>query len=398
LGFGKSNLEFCGMGFQKFRAKHLFDGYTMRDDQYVLIMNEDSTVEEIVPLQEAGDDIQYYDGILSPGFINCHCHLELSHMKGKIPEHTGLITFLLEVVKNRNYSQEIIYDAIAKAEDEMLKGGIVAVGDICNTTFSIPQKTKGRIWYHNFIEATGSLPDFADLRFNNCIDVFKEFAKQYAVPVDSNSIVPHAPYSISEPLWEKIIGFPGNQLLTIHNQESAAENEWFLNKTGDFKRLYEELKMDVSFFEAPGTSSLAFHLPKFISNQQLLLVHNVATSEEDIAFAKTIHNKLFWCLCPNANLYISNQLPDPDLFIKNNCTIVVGTDSLASNHSLSILSELKTLHTHFPSIAIERLLTWATLNGAKALQMDSFLGSFEKGKKPGVTVLQEDLTTIKYIF
>lgn len=385
------------MGFQKFRAKQLFDGYTMRDDQYVLIMNEDGTVEGIIPLQEAGDDIQYYDGILSPGFINCHCHLELSHMKGKIPEHTGLITFLIEVVKNRNFSQEIIYDAIAKAEDEMLEGGIVAVGDICNTPFSIPQKTKGRIWYHNFIEATGSLPDFADLRFNNSVDVFKEFAKQYAVPVDSNSIVPHAPYSISEPLWEKIIGFPGNQLLTIHNQESAAENEWFLSKTGDFQRLYEELKMDISFFEAPQKTSLAFHLPKFISNQQLLLVHNVATSEEDILFAKTIHNKLFWCLCPNANLYISNQLPDPDLFMKNDCKIVVGTDSLASNNNLSILSELKTLHTHFPSITIEKLLTWATLNGAKALQMDSFLGSFEKGKKPSVIAVEERLTKVKYI-
>lgn len=385
------------MGFQKFRASQLFDGYKVWGDQHVLIMNEDGTVEEMVSLQEAGDDIQYYEGILAPGLINCHCHLELSHMKGKIPEHTGLITFLLEVIKNRNYSEEIIYDAITKAEDEMVGAGIVAVGDICNTIFSIPQKAKGRIWYHNFIEATGSLPAIADLRFNASIEIFKAFAKQYSIPIDTNSIVPHAPYSISEPLWQKIIDFPGNRLLTIHNQESAAENEWFLAKTGEFQQLFDEMKMDVSFFNAPGKTSLAFFLPKFISNQQVLLVHNVATSEEDIALAKSIHNNLFWCLCPNANLYISNELPRPDILLKNNCRIVIGTDSLASNHKLSVLSEIKTLKTRFPSLGIEDLLGWATINGAKALSMESFLGSFEKGKQPGLIVIQNDLSSLKRI-
>ncbi|MEO7984286.1 MAG: amidohydrolase family protein, partial [Bacteroidota bacterium] len=123
--------------------------------------------------------------------------------------------------------------------------------------------------------------------------------------------------------------------------------------------------------------------------QSLILVHNVYTKEEDVLFTKlpVVNCQLSWCLCPNANQYISRQLPDIDLLIKQDCEIVLGTDSLASNHQLSILEEIKTIGKHFPHIATEKMLQWATSNGAKALQLDSLLGSFEKGKKPGVNLI-----------
>ena len=72
--------------------------------------------------------------------------------------------------------------------------------------------------------------------------------------------------------------------------------------------------------------------------------------------------------------------------IENNLAIVFGTDSLASNHQLSLAAEMRTIRDNFPSVKIEQLLGWATINGAKALQLDNILGSFEKGKKPGVVL------------
>ena len=181
------------MAFQKFRADQLFDGYRLLDPQYVLIASEEGIVQDIVPENEAGDDVQVFTGILSPGFINCHCHLELSHMRGAIPEKTGLIQFVSEVMKTRHFPDTEILKAIDDAEKEMHSNGIVAVGDICNNKLTLPQKAKGRIWYHNFIEATGFLPELADLRFNRAVDIFNAYAKQYSIPVSSNSIVPHAP-------------------------------------------------------------------------------------------------------------------------------------------------------------------------------------------------------------
>jgi len=378
------------MAFLKFRADQLFDGYRLLDNQHVLITTEEGVVADITETSEAGDDVRSFKGILSPGFINCHCHLELSHMKGYIPEKTGLIKFVTQIIKDRHFAETGILEEIEKAETEMISGGIVAVGDICNNSLTIPQKAKGRIWYHNFIEASGFLPQLAEQRFKRSLDFFNEYARQYAVPVSSNSIVPHAPYSVSEQLWEKIIHFPGNQLMTIHNQETEGENELFLYRQGEFLDFYQSLDMDASFFQSSGKTSLQTYLSKFLPNQQLILVHNVHTTAEDLAYSRQFANsqRVYWCLCPNANLYISGKLPDVNLFIQNDLVIVLGTDSLASNHQLSIMAEMRTIREKFTSVKSEQLLGWATINGAKALQLDNILGSFEKGKKPGVVLCE----------
>lgn len=390
------------MALQKFKAHKIFDGYRFLKDDKVLITDQEGIIQDIVAINEAGDDIQQLSGILSPGFINCHCHLELSHMKGLIPEGTGLVKFVLAVVQQRHFAEDEILQAIEKAETEMLDNGIVAVGDICNNALTAAQKTKGRMYYHNFIEASGFNPSIAAQRFQRSVEFFSEYAKKYSIPVAPiaigvNSIVPHAPYSVTDELWNLIINFPGNHLLTIHNQETAGENEWFRNKQGELTEMYSAMNIDTEFFIPSGKSSLQTYLPKFLNNQSIVLVHNVHTSEDDILFAEKSGRQLHWCLCPNANQYITRQMPNIDLLMKYDCKIVLGTDSLASNDQLSILEEMKTIQQHFPSMKIETMLKWATSNGAKALQVDSLLGSFEKGKKPGIVLIDSAFKTSKRI-
>lgn len=396
------------MAVRKFKADKIFDGYRFLEDDSVLIMDEDGVVEAVVSAKDAGDDVQQFSGILSPGFINCHCHLELSHMKGLIPERTGLVNFVLDVVQQRHFPEEEILAAIEKAEDEMLINGIVGAGDICNNTLTIPQKNKGRLYYQNFIEASGFNPAIAAQRFERARNIYEKyrdvlFKKEHNSPLGparagtdgAGSIVPHAPYSVADELWDLIINFPGNHLMTIHNQETAGENEWFISKTGELAELYEKMNIDASHFQPSGKSSLKTYLPKFLRNQSVILVHNVHTSEEDIAFSKNSGLQLHWCLCPNANQYITGQLPDIDMLMKNDCDIVLGTDSLTSNHQLSVVEEIKTIQRHFPHIEMETILRWATSNGAKALQMDSLLGSFEKGKRPGVILIENNFSSSK---
>ncbi|HZE83090.1 MAG TPA: amidohydrolase family protein [Puia sp.] len=390
------------MAYRKFRADRLFTGHEMAGEDIVLVTNEDGRVQAVLPAGEAGDEVEQLRGILSPGFINCHCHLELSHMKGAIPEKTGLVDFLLSVMRGRSASTahtdqgmggtgqdatDRKLAAIAAAEEEMLHGGILAVGDICNTTDSLGQKKAGNMLYHNFIEAMGFAENSAADRFNNSLKVFNAFAEAYSLPIAANSIVPHAPYSVSSRLFGLIAGFPGNHLVTIHNQESEEENVFYMSGKGDFPKLYKALGLDISFFQGAGKRSLESWLPHFYPNQSLILVHNVATSEEDLRFARGWPN-LFFCLCPNANLYISGNLPDIDLLMRKHCPIVLGTDSLASNHGLSILEEMRTLQGQFPQLSISTLLQWATINGARALELDGVLGSFRPGKQPGVLLLE----------
>jgi cytosine/adenosine deaminase-related metal-dependent hydrolase len=378
---------------RKFSADYLFTGREMAAEGMVLVTSDDGTVETILPAADAGEGVEALQGLLTPGFVNCHCHLELSHMKGLLPEKTGMVDFLLSVIRGRGavtaQDEDVsrILAAIAGAEESMLRNGIVAVGDICNTSLTLKQKAEGRLYYHNFVETMGFIEQTAPSRMEAAVKVFGEFAQAYSLPIAAISLVPHAPYSVSPRLFGLIANFPGNQLITIHNQESAAENLFCETGQGDFLRLYQALGLDVSFFNGWGQRSMAGYLPYFYRNQTLLLVHNVDTREEDLAWAGGPN--LCFCLCPNANLYIGGQLPDVDLLMRHNCMIVLGTDSLASNHQLDIVEEMKTLQQYFPRLPTATLLQWATSNGAEVLQMDGVLGSFDEGKQPGVVLVSD---------
>jgi len=393
---GKFTLYQSIILYRKFRADQIFTGHEMLQENLVLVTDTDGVVIELIAAADAGDDIETHRGILSPGFINCHCHLELSHLKGLIPKHTGLVDFVFKVVTERHYEESVILAAISAAEAEMVKNGIVAVGDICNNNLTIAQKQKGNLYYRNFIETSGFPPVVAETRFQRSVDLYDTYLKV----LPANAIVPHAPYSVSPELFGKINAFPNNGLLTIHNQEIPDENELFENGKGDFLRMYDKMNIDISFFKPSGRSSLQTYLPYFTKGQSVILVHNVATAAADIEFVQlaTSNSQLqtYFCLCPNANLYISNKLPDMKLF-SDRQNMVLGTDSLASNDQLSILAEIQTLQQHFPEVNPLTFLQWATINGAKALGIEKSYGSFEKGKKPGIVLIDEHFVKAKRI-
>lgn len=388
------------MGFRKLRADILFTGKELLHNHVLLISNE-GVVEDILPFSAGMEGVETYSGILSPGFINCHCHLELSHLKGVIPEHTGLTEFIFAILTRRNSGFDTTDQAIALAEQEMLDNGIVAVGDICNTALTLPQKHKQQLYYHHFIEVTGFHPAIAEQRFKQSQQLYEQF-KQLTDNTRGNvSMVAHAPYSVSPELWNLLQDFSVTQLQTIHNQETPAEDEWFKQKTGGFKDFYEKVKMATDHFTPTGKSSLQSYYHRFNPQQPVILVHDVYTTADDMQYVQELdqqQQRNSWiCLCPNANQYISNTLPDIPMLMENDCKLVLGTDSLASNHQLNIAAEIRTILAVYPQIPLVALLQWATLNGAQALQISHQYGSFEKGKQPGVIQCSNDLQVIKRI-
>ncbi|MEO6327302.1 MAG: amidohydrolase family protein [Ginsengibacter sp.] len=375
------------MNYRKLKADYLFTGFELLSNNEVLITKPKGEIVSIVNSEDAGDDVEIFTGIITPGFVNTHCHLELSHLKGLITEKTGLVDFVYKVINERNFAEEEIFEAITKTENEMAQNGIVAVGDICNNTLTLPQKLQHNLSYYNFIEASGWAPSVSGLRWERSKTCLDEFTKENLTA----SVVPHAPYSVSDELWERITPFFENKTVTIHNQETIFENEFFLKGTGDLLRMYEKLNIDNSFFSPSRKTSLQTYFHKLSKAASVILVHNTFTSQADIDYVnknKPGHQLVAFCVCPNANMYIEDTLPPVELLVKNDCFITIGTDSLASNHSLNILDEMKTIQHYFPILSLEKILQWATFNGAKALQMDEAIGSFEKGKKPGVILLE----------
>lgn len=365
---------------KKWKADLIHDGYQFIKN-HVLITADDGTVLDMLPEKEAGsDDLVLLEGILCPGFVNTHCHLELSHLKGKVAEHTGLVSFLLSVVKGRNnFSKEEIEEAAVLAEKEMIQSGIVAVGDISNGTDSLPVKKTGRLHYHTFVECLGITDKKAEDSLQRSLRVLKAFEAE-GLPA---GIVPHAPYSVSKSLFA-LIDQSNISVQSIHNQETAAEDDFYKGRQSGFYRMLDELGLDYSDFHPTGKSSLRSYLPYFTHHQPILLVHNTYTSEEDIRMAENCNGRVYWCLCPNANMYIENKMPPVQTLRKLKTTITLGTDSLASNHRLSVFSEMQTLQKHFPDLPLEEMLCWATSNGAAALQCENRFGSFHKGEAPGL--------------
>jgi cytosine/adenosine deaminase-related metal-dependent hydrolase len=377
------------MIYRKLKAEGLFTGDRMLDGNSVLICSENGQVEAIVPEHSAGENVEQFHGILSPGFINCHCHLELSHLKGLIREKTGLVDFVFTVVTQRHFPEEEILDAIAGGEDEMLQNGIVAVGDICNNALTISSKEQQRLHYYNFVEVSGWSPAVAHARFQRSKGYYEDFLR-LSDTGSQVSMAPHASYSVSPELWGMMKDFYAGKTTTIHNQETAWEDELFMKGTGEATRMYGMMKIDNNFFNPSGKSSLQTCLHHLEPAKKLLLVHNTFINETDLIYChqSSWMGALFFCLCPNANQYIENRLPPVDLLRRQHATIVFGTDSLASNHTLNILEEIKTIAKNFPAVPSEEMLRWATHNGARALQLDHLLGSFEKGKRPGVVLIE----------
>lgn len=369
-------------------ATHVFDGKQFLSDNPVLVLDDEGRFVEYKSRIDIDNlKLEHYEGIVCPGFVNAHCHLELSHMKGFIPEHGGLLSFAKEIiVKRKTFSPEQIQEGIMAADKFMWQNGIVAVGDISNTTDTFAVKQTSPVFYHTFIELIGFNPE----QSQNVFALGKELQNSANRMGLKSSLVPHAPYSVSALLMEKIgqevmdTKFP----LSIHNQESADEDLFFERKEGKFVDLYEFLKMPIGFFSESGLSSLQTYLAHFGGASNLILVHNTFTKRDDIVWANLLHKGLYWCLCPNANLYIENTLPILNNFVTNNCKMIIGTDSLASNASLSITNEINALLSNMSWVKIADALKWATYNGAEALGITNQYGSLIKGKNAGLNHLK----------
>ena len=119
----------------------------------VLVLNDAGAIEAILPNADGLMEVEVLEGYLAPGFINSHCHVELSHLHNSLPEQTGIVDFILGVQTKRNsFSEQDVLAAALKADAQMQAEGIVAVGDISNNLSSIEIKKQSPIFYHTFLK------------------------------------------------------------------------------------------------------------------------------------------------------------------------------------------------------------------------------------------------------
>ena len=375
-------------------ANSIFNGINFLSQEMALVIDDFGILKDIVKKTEIqSSEIDHYDGIIAPGFVNAHCHLELSHLFSQIESKTGLIEFLKQVIaKRNNFNKKEQEDAAIEADFKMWESGIVAVGDISNIDTTFKTKANSKIYYHTFIELIGLNPLHSETIFEKGLSLLKELENYNLI----GSLAAHAPFSSSKLLINKIANYNSlnNLAFSIHNQESEEETKFFAGRPSGINDLFDYLNIDINWFTPPKTSSLLTYLD-VIPNKKSLLVHNTFCKEEDIIASK--HKFINWCFCPGANLFIENTLPNCDLFLNHNQNWCIGTDSLASNQKLDMCFEASILLAKSPSISIESILKALTYNGAKALGIEDKFGKLIIGKNTGLNLIQHSDKQLNFI-
>ncbi|MCL2562062.1 MAG: amidohydrolase family protein [Rikenellaceae bacterium] len=320
---------------------------------------------------------EFYSGMLLPGMVNAHAHLELSYLRGRIAEGGGFVRFAEQLTEARyGFSREQMESAAEFWDARMFADGVSAVGDVANSDVTFGLKRRSRVRYHTFLETYGLAAQPDDLA-----PLHAEAARCGI----SSSPTPHSTYSLGEAAFERAVD-ASDGLLSVHFMENREEAELF-EQRGRLYEWYAGRGLPVDFigrYASPADRIIRCVPP----SRRILLIHNTFITREDVsALAAHFGDGLTFVLCPRSNRYINDAAPPAKMLLEAGVRVALGTDSLASNTSLSMLDEVRVLCEE-GGVSLLTALGWATLAGAQALGVDEQFGSLEAGKRPGIALLE----------
>ena len=333
----------------------------------------------IVALLPAGDARKKYkadthvildEHILIPGLINLHTHAAMSLMRG-MADDLPLMDWLQNHIwpaEAAHVSAQFVYDGTRLACAEMLKGGITCFNDMYffpEATASAAQEFGMRVVLGiTALEFPSAYASDADDYLNKGLSVREQYLDN---PLIHFCLAPHAPYTVADKTFERIVTLSAQLNLPIHCHihETRQEIEDSLNQRQE--RPLERLQQ------------LGLLSPSFIG------VHAVHLDDADLArLAATGCNIAH---CPSSNLKLASGFAPVARMRQLDINVGLGTDSAASNNRLDLFSEMrlaallaKGLSGDASALPAKEVLRMATLNGAVALGLGDETGSITQGK------------------
>ena len=364
-----------------YRAKWVFpvSSDPVEDGAVVVSGNEIRDVGRYSEIKAAwsGEVVDNGQGAILPAFVNAHTHLELSAMRGRLSGHRGFVDWIRHLIELRNkISREQIGKAIRDELALMKKQGVGLVGDIGNTqaSFQPCRDAKGieTVFFREFLGFNKTRTKEAGNTLFK-IEGFFDYD-------DSFHLAAHSPYTVSEELFKSLKRwtYKRGKMLSVHLSESIEESEFLAGRNGLLKDLLAERSVWDEEFDPPGLSPIAYLDGLGILDENTICVHLVHLSQEDMRILA--ERRARCCLCPRSNLFLRVGFPDIKGLLDQGISPALGTDSLASNNSLSMLDEIACVHKHEPGIPPDDILQMATLNGACMLDREYRLGSLAPGK------------------
>jgi cytosine/adenosine deaminase-related metal-dependent hydrolase len=323
---------------------------------------------------------------LAPGFVNAHCHLDLSHLARQLPTGLSFTEWIDCIIEGRKVPAQQVSAAIEAACDELLASGTTSVIDVSVDGASYTPLQRRGISGAVCLEALGIDGSKADAAMERVDAVVRqiegEAEKFYATGATHGSPLrigfsPHAPYSTSGELYQHMFGraVGEGRVLTTHVAETLDEQQFFRIAQGPIRDFYERRKIALAGFtgydQSPITEILWEWFAPWLSveqaNSRLVLVHCNYPQGPDLDHLARFKPSIVYC--PRSHAYFGHEeYPLADL-LKTGANLCLGTDSLASNDSLSMLDELRAARAAHPALDSATLFKMATINGRKALDI-----------------------------
>jgi cytosine/adenosine deaminase-related metal-dependent hydrolase len=309
------------------------------------------------------------NSVIYPGFINAHTHLEFSANSSTL-KYGSFIEWLYSVFENRdNLVEKLTQNILEDATKQMLNSGVTTFGAISSfgADMQICKQTPQRVVYFN--EVIGSSAAMVDALFGDFKMRLSESAK-LADDCFYPAIAIHSPYSVHPILLREVLKIAKEKNLstTAHFLESPQEREWLAEASGEFKELFE------NFFK---TSVPVNDIENFLNafkECKTLFTHCTQATSKELEHINSTNSSVIHC--PRSNRLLNCGKLD----VTSVENLLLGTDGLSSNNSLSILDELKSalyMHTDIePKKLAVKLIDAVTTNGADALNLD--IGKIKK--------------------
>lgn len=316
-------------------------------------------------------------GVLMPGLVNAHCHLELSHL-WDVDRSGGFVTWVERVVGARwgRTGGEIRQATLEAIEFLATQTATVAVGDVSNALEHLDLLAASRLDAVVFHELIGWDPAQAG-------EVLAAAdAKLAALPADLPGrgvhlrLAAHAPHSVSRALLAGLRERGGPA--SIHLAESPAESRFLASGDGEWRSFLLHRGLGHVPFEAPGVSPVRYAESLGLLRPGVVAVHCVQVDAADSEVLARSGVTVAVCLTSNRNLGVGVP-PVPEL-LEAGVRLCLGTDSLASGGGIDVLGEMVALRAQFPDLEPATIVRMATADGAVALGLHD-LGTLAPGKR-----------------
>lgn len=328
--------------------------------------------------QFADARIENCQGVLLPGLVNAHIHLELSayhHVPRPTPEETfcDWIRSLLQLRQDGGIEAEEVARAARNMLQQQHDAGVLLLLDIGNILPSFPATNSPAVYLSFLLELLGPTSKAEE----------QVLVKIASLP-DSVAATPHAPYSTTAGIMMALKQRADRlrHIFSLHVAESADEIELLQSGQGCFRSFLEERGAWENIFPCPGMDGRGAveyleHLGLLDAN--LLCVHCVHVSEKEVQMLAAHGCKV--CLCPGSNRFLGVGVAPLEMMLAHRLLPALGTDSIASNEELDLWREMQILREDHPGVAPAVVLAMATLGGAEAMGYEEEFGALAPGRK-----------------